>query len=98
MLGVSPARGRDFTPTEQLDARLHVILSGLWRDRFASDPGLVGRTLEAACERTIIGVMPVRLPREPHLENRAPILGGLVSIRQVVGRLAPAARQPASSR
>ena len=96
VLGVSPARGRDFTPTEQLDsADSHVIISdGLWRDRFASDPNAVGRTLELdGVRQTIIGVMPADFdfPSGTRIWKTAPIYPNpdRVSIRQVVGRLAP---------
>ena len=96
ILGVSPARGRDFTPAEQVDsADSHVIISdGLWRDRFASDPNAVGRTLELdGVRQTIIGVMPADFdfPSGTRIWRTAPIYPNphRVSIRQVVGRIAP---------
>jgi putative ABC transport system permease protein len=96
VLGVSPARGRDFTPAEQLDsADSHVIISdGLWRDRFASDPNVVGRTLELdGVRQTIIGVMPAAFdfPSGTRIWRTAPIYPNphRVSIREVVGRIAP---------
>ena len=96
VLGVPPARGRDFTPAEQPDsADSHVIISdGLWRDRFASDPNAVGRTLELdGVRQTIIGVMPADFdfPSGTRIWRTAPIYPNpnRVSIRQVVGRIAP---------
>src|SRR5215831_10536522 len=39
--------------------RAAVIADGLWRMRFAGDPGVLGRTLEVDRQRyTIVGVMP----------------------------------------
>jgi putative ABC transport system permease protein len=104
VLGVSPARGRDFTPAEQLDsADSHVIISdALWRDRFGSDPNVVGRALELdGVRNTIIGVMPPTFdfPNGTRIWRTAPIYPNphRVSSRQVVGRLArgitPAAAQ-----
>ena len=96
VLGVSPAIGRDFSPTEQLDsADSHVIISdGLWRDRFAADPHVLGRTLEIdGVRQTIIGVMPrgFDFPSGARIWRTAPIYPNphRVSIRVVVGRLAP---------
>ncbi|HEY2164902.1 MAG TPA: ABC transporter permease [Gemmatimonadaceae bacterium] len=95
VLGVSPARGRDFTPAEQLDsADSHAVISdGLWRNRFASDPNVVGRTLELdGVRQTIIGVMPPEfdVPSGTRIWKTAPIYPNphRVSMRVVVGRLA----------
>jgi putative ABC transport system permease protein len=47
VLGVRPASGRIFLPAEDRPGadRIVVISHGLWRRRFASDPGVIGRTL-----------------------------------------------------
>ena len=47
VLGVPPALGRMFHPDEDLGAqhRVVVISHALWRDRFASAPDIIGRTL-----------------------------------------------------
>ncbi|HTZ83834.1 MAG TPA: ABC transporter permease [Candidatus Acidoferrales bacterium] len=62
LLGVSPLLGRNFLPDEDqpLSTGLPVILSDhLWRDRFASDPGILGQTLTISSQVfTIVGVMP----------------------------------------
>ena len=96
VLGVSPARGRDFTPSEQLDSTdAHVLISDrLWRDRFAADPNVVGRTLELdGVRQTIIGVMPADFdfPSGTRIWRTAPIYPNphRIGIRQIVGRLAP---------
>jgi predicted permease len=103
VLGVAPARGRDFSPAEQLDsADTHVIISdGLWRDRFASDPNVVGRTLDLdGVRQTIIGVMPpgFDFPSGTRLWRTAPIYPkpNLVGVRVVIGRLAPRATPAAA--
>jgi predicted permease len=103
VLGVSPARGRDFSPAEQLDsADSHVIISdGSWRDRFASDPNVVGRTLDLdGVRQTIIGVMPpgFDFPSGTRIWRTAPIYPkpNLVGIRVVIGRLAPHATPAAA--
>ncbi len=102
-LGVSPARGRDFTPDEQIDSTdSHVIISdALWHDRFGSDSNVVGRTLELDGVRmTIIGVAPpgFDVPGGTRVWRTAPIYPNphRVSIRRVVGRLARGATAAAA--
>lgn len=60
VLGTPPALGRVFTHEEDVSAQDLVVLSdGLWRERYGSDPDVLGRTL--LLDRrpfTIIGVMP----------------------------------------
>ncbi|HZS44990.1 MAG TPA: ABC transporter permease [Blastocatellia bacterium] len=64
MLGVTPKIGRDFLPGEDKpesdNGAPPVILSeGLWRDRFGSDPGVLGRIIKLNDNNyTIVGVMP----------------------------------------
>jgi putative ABC transport system permease protein len=61
VVGVPPARGRAFQAGEDQAGREHeVVLSdGLWRRRFASDPGIVGRSIRVDDEPyTVIGIMP----------------------------------------
>ncbi len=61
VLGVRLALGRNFTAEECLfKAPPVAILShSLWRRRFASDPGIVGRTLTSNnAPLTIVGVLP----------------------------------------
>jgi len=57
----APALGRVFDAGEDQPARNHVAVLawGLWKRRFNSDPGVIGRTLRLNREDyTIIGVMP----------------------------------------
>ncbi|HET6980841.1 MAG TPA: ABC transporter permease, partial [Myxococcaceae bacterium] len=46
VLGVRPLLGRDFRPDEEgLSApRLAILTHPLWRERFGSDPGVIGRS------------------------------------------------------
>lgn len=60
-LGVRPARGRTFSPEDDVrGAPWVVVLSdGLWRRRFGADPNIVGRSITLTSEPwTVIGVMP----------------------------------------
>ena len=59
-LGVRPAAGRllDDADAEPQASRLAVISHGLWSRRFASDPGLVGRTVTLNGESyTVVGIL-----------------------------------------
>lgn len=60
LLGVSPMMGRNFTQAEDDKAAPVAIISySLWRERFHSDEGVVGRTIDLDRRPyTIIGVMP----------------------------------------
>lgn len=61
LLGVQPELGRLFTTEEcRWNGPKAVLLShGLWRRRFASDPGIVGRPLTLDSEPvTVVGVLP----------------------------------------
>jgi predicted permease len=60
-LGVSPERGRDFTPSEDLPTGEHVALigDGLWHRRFGGDDHILDQTLRLdGRSYRIIGVMP----------------------------------------
>jgi hypothetical protein len=60
-LGVQPLYGRWFLPEDEAgDNTAAVILShGLWKQRFDSDPAVVGRTVRLdGRDQTIVGVMP----------------------------------------
>ena len=60
-LGVSPALGRDFAPSDDVQnaPAVAIISDRLWKRRFAPDPSILGRqlTLDGALV-TVIGVMP----------------------------------------
>jgi predicted permease len=59
MLGLKPLLGRTFRADEEGDGQMHVVVlsEGLWRERFAADRGIVGRTITLTGEPfTVIGV------------------------------------------
>ena len=61
VLGVPPALGRMFHPDEEIGGqhRIVVISHALWRDRFASAPDIIGRTLLGNDQPyEIVGVLP----------------------------------------
>ncbi len=62
VLGVSPFRGRLFTADEDVGQGAHpvVVLShGAWKNLFASDPNVVGRTIPVNGQAmTIVGIAP----------------------------------------
>jgi putative ABC transport system permease protein len=60
-LGITPALGRGFGPAEDYAGNdaVAVITDGFWRREFASDPGVLGRTIEVDRRAvTIVGVLP----------------------------------------
>src|SRR5437764_281043 len=61
VLGARPERGRTFYPGEDAAGQdNYVILShALWEQRFASDPTIIGRSIEIeGMGRQVVGVMP----------------------------------------
>jgi putative ABC transport system permease protein len=66
LLGVKPILGRTFVPDEDKPGTKVALLNeSLWKRRFGSDPGVIGRALALNGESyTVVGVLPnsVRLP------------------------------------
>ena len=61
ILGARPMLGREFRREDEAPGNHHaVILShGLWQRRFASDPGIIGKSVLLTGESfTVVGVMP----------------------------------------
>jgi putative ABC transport system permease protein len=61
LLGVRPAIGRTFTPTEEGEGapRTVILSDGLWRSRFGGDPAVVGKQITLDGYSTeVIGVAP----------------------------------------
>jgi predicted permease len=101
VLGIAPLHGRFFRPGEDRPGTepVAVLSYGLWRDRFGSDAGLVGRTIELdGVRRTVVGIAPrgfsypgaaVRLwvPLEINEANPGPAWGAYG--HHIIGRLAP---------
>jgi putative ABC transport system permease protein len=81
VLGVPPALGRVLLPADDdAGAERTVVLSdGIWRSRFGSDPGILGRQLQLNGEPwTVVGVMP------PHF--RPPVGGAPPDIIRALRR------------
>jgi putative ABC transport system permease protein len=60
-LGVAPALGRTFTEQEDRPGNEREVVLGdhLWRERFGSDPGILGRVIQLnSAPYTVVGVMP----------------------------------------
>lgn len=58
---IPPLMGRPLLPADETEGAPPVVVIGydLWRTRFASDPGVVGRTLRLGnTVHTVVGVMP----------------------------------------
>jgi predicted permease len=61
LLGQKPLIGRDFSPSEDQRTAAPVVILGysIWKNRYGSVPGIVGRTVRInEVATTIIGVMP----------------------------------------
>jgi predicted permease len=61
VLGQQPLIGRDFTPADDRKGAERVVIlgHGIWKNRYGSDPAVLGRILRVNGEpATIIGVMP----------------------------------------
>ncbi len=61
LLGVRPAIGRDFLPSEDAAGANRVVLlsDGLWRRRFGADPEIAGRTIRLGDVAYLVaGVLP----------------------------------------
>jgi predicted permease len=97
----TPLLGRALVATDEEPGAPPVIVLGydVWRTRFASDPGVIGRTVQLGDSyATVVGVMregfafPVAhelwMPLRPSVLDRAPRAGPALT---VFGRLAPGA-------
>jgi predicted permease len=61
LIGEQPIIGRDFLPEDDRPGAPPVVLlgNGLWKNRYGSDPGVIGRTVKInELAATVIGVMP----------------------------------------
>jgi putative ABC transport system permease protein len=94
LLGVAPAIGTTFSADDGKTGREPVTLlsDNLWRDRFAADPRVVGKTITLdGVAHTVIGVMPpgfdfpnharlwrpVAITLNPHQQRMSPVFGRL---------------------
>jgi len=76
VLQVQAALGRTLTPADEPSGRPEaaVITDGLWRQRFRSDPGVIGRSIVLdGVPRTVVGVLgpDFQLPSERAASNAA---------------------------
>jgi predicted permease len=61
VIGVAPVLGRGFAAEDDAGNATPVVLisGGIWRSRYASDPGVIGKAVSInAIPATIVGVMP----------------------------------------
>src|SRR5206468_11037013 len=61
VIGVRPIIGRDFLPEDDNPGPAPVVIlgNGLWKNRYGSDPSIIGRVVKAnSLSVTIVGVMP----------------------------------------
>ncbi len=95
---VSPILGRTFTDEETLPGRnrVAVLSHSMWRNRFGSDPNVLGRTIQlSGAAHTIIGVMPAGFSYPDRAELWRPLridpakLDRGPHYLRVVGRLKP---------
>jgi putative ABC transport system permease protein len=88
-LGVRPLHGRWFLPEDEAgDNSAAVILSyGLWKQRFNSDPAVIGRTVRLdGRDHTIVGVMPEGFALLSNWTRTRPLgLWSLLSLRREPG-------------
>jgi len=79
-LGVAPALGRALGPADDVrgGASVLVLSHATWRDRFGSDPAIVGRTITIDGEpQTVVGVMPAGFDYPRGAEFWTPLAPGL---------------------
>jgi putative ABC transport system permease protein len=76
VLQVQPLLGRAIAPGEAQLGRANVVVLGhaLWRDRFGSDPGIVGQNVTLNGQGyTVVGVMPARFQLPPTAQVWTPM-------------------------
>ena len=100
ILGMRPLYGRTFVASDMLPGNRAVLLGfPLWKERFGSDPNIVGKTITVDGQpRTIVGVMSAQapLPYASQSEVWMPFIGNekerppvKSSTCAVIGRLKP---------
>jgi putative ABC transport system permease protein len=101
LLGVAPRLGQSFRAGDELPgaAPVAIISEGLWKQRFASDPLIVGKSIRLdSTSYTILGVMPsssvLQLEGAPTAQfwtpyTIDPTLERGIHAMYVIGRLAP---------
>lgn len=72
LIGIPPLLGRTFLPTESEagNSRVVILSNSLWRERYSSDPNIVGERLDVdGVPHTVIGVMPERASLALHVPS-----------------------------
>ncbi|HUP02349.1 MAG TPA: ABC transporter permease [Bryobacteraceae bacterium] len=85
VFGSAPARGRSFTDAEDLPGgpRVAVLSDRLWRNRFSSDPRILGQSLVLSKQPyTVVGVMPPGFESDPQVDLWIPLQADPNSINQ----------------
>jgi putative ABC transport system permease protein len=88
VLGVAPALGRTLRPEDDRRGagRVVVLSDGLWRARFAADPGIVGRAVVLDDEPfTIVGVMPESFAYPAGAQIWTPVVPGVSELAEQPG-------------
>jgi putative ABC transport system permease protein len=102
LIGQVPVIGRNFLPEDDRPGATAVVMlgNGIWKSRYGSDPGVVGRTIRVNdVPSVVIGVMPedFRFPFNTDLWQPLSTIHDLETQKrnsrgfQVMGRLAPGA-------
>ncbi len=108
VVGVMPALGRAFLPTEAQTGNDHVVIlsNALWHERLGADPNVIGKVIKLDLEPyTIVGVMPpgraIPMPWIPprlwtplafSANDLTPSARGNRNLSMVLGRLKPGMR------
>jgi putative ABC transport system permease protein len=96
-LGVPALIGRTFEPAEDREMKVAILSFEAWRHYFASDTGVVGRTIRLnSLPFTVVGVMPAgfSFPARPDVlvpPDSGLQMSGSAFRGQVIGKLAPGA-------
>ena len=104
IIGQSPALGRDFLPEDDRPGApaVAIIGSSVWKNRYGSDPAIVGRTIRVnEIPSVVIGVMPegFRFPFNTDVWQPLSAIPNLELQKrnarsfEVIGRLAPGVSQ-----
>jgi putative ABC transport system permease protein len=104
VFGAAPALGRTFTAQEDSPGgpKVAIVSYTLWKDRFAADPGLVGRSIDIGGEpTTVVGIMPAAFESDPPADIFIPLQADPNSVNQghylrVAGRLKPGVKLAAA--
>ncbi len=99
VFGVSPAFGRSFLPQEDQPngPKAAVVSNDLWRNRFGSDPSLIGKAILLGGDPyTVIGILPATFHSDPPADVFIPMQADPDSTNQghyllAAGRLKPGA-------